>query len=842
MLLKRCSITFGFVLVLAMHSSGAILEFIRGDVDGDGIVNVTDMVQLTSYFYTSGPGPVDCSGAPCLDAGDINDNEWITYADILYLNESLFAGAPAVPPPAVCGCDLSNGDGGFGQVNAAYVVNGNINITASTAAVVLNATIPAGSRIKAATVVLAFDPVLVLQPAATQFTPATGTTLVNLFSVGGNRLVITVGCAPGGTMPVTPAGNVKLGIVNFNHAGWAGCTPPPVSLQPDAMTAAGLVYRATLIDNRYIDHHPQLSPITCTRATGNFIRGDVDGDGFINATDMVRLANYFYSGGPGPIDCSGLALLDPGDANDNEWITHADILYISEFLFVGTAPIPAPATCGADPNNLQKGFQAINTSYSLLSSVNLTTTTADVSLQATIPAGGAIKAATAVVEFGPGLTPASPALFTPSTGVAFMNGTVIGNRIVVTAGRTGGGTLPMTGVNVPLGTVHFTHNGWTSCVTHGVSLKPDAMSAGGIHYRATVIDNAFADHHPQLPATTCTPVVSRFIRGDVDGDTVINVTDVNRLTQYLFAAGPGPLDCTFNPQVDSGDVNDNEWITIADILYLADSLFVGGTPPIPAPAPPTCGVDPNNNQRGFNRTNAAYDAYATTNIKPGSAEVLLEVGVPPAAGGVTAKATTLIVQFDPGLRPKRTPFVPASGVDLHHAAVMGNCVVVTVGNKTTGRLPGHYGCQTRRIYLGYLDFTHNGWAGCTPMPVRFLPDLAAASGVVYRATIVDRNYNDHHPQLHPAACLRFLRGDANGDLIIDLADPISVLSCLFRNGRTPCWAAYDANGSGAVDLSDAIFLLGFLFTPGAPIPPQPYPCCGPDLSPSPLPCANSPCP
>ena len=79
---------------------------------------------------------------------------------------------------------------------------------------------------------------------------------------------------------------------------------------------------------------------------------------------------------------------------------------------------------------------------------------------------------------------------------------------------------------------------------------------------------------------------------------------------------------------------------------------------------------------------------------------------------------------------------------------------------------------------------------------------------------------------------RFIRGDANGDGRIDIADAIWALSSLFVGGPpTACPDAADANDDSAVDVSDPIFLLGYQFL-GSRAPSAPFPECGndPDLA------------
>jgi len=76
-----------------------------------------------------------------------------------------------------------------------------------------------------------------------------------------------------------------------------------------------------------------------------------------------------------------------------------------------------------------------------------------------------------------------------------------------------------------------------------------------------------------------------------------------------------------------------------------------------------------------------------------------------------------------------------------------------------------------------------------------------------------------------------IRGDANGDAKVDLADAIFMLSCLFRGGAcTSCDDASEVNDDGVVDLRDPVFALGFAFL-GASPPPAPWPNCGEDPTP-----------
>lgn len=57
-----------------------------------------------------------------------------------------------------------------------------------------------------------------------------------------------------------------------------------------------------------------------------------------------------------------------------------------------------------------------------------------------------------------------------------------------------------------------------------------------------------------------------------------------------------------------------------------------------------------------------------------------------------------------------------------------------------------------------------------------------------------------------------LRGDANGDKIINIGDAIYLLNYLFSGGSHPaCLNQADINNDDKIDISDAIIILRYLF-------------------------------
>jgi len=88
-----------------------------------------------------------------------------------------------------------------------------------------------------------------------------------------------------------------------------------------------------------------------------------------------------------------------------------------------------------------------------------------------------------------------------------------------------------------------------------------------------------------------------------------------------------------------------------------------------------------------------------------------------------------------------------------------------------------------------------------------------------------------------------MRGDANSDAVVDMADALTITSYLYiGSAEPPCLNQADANNDGVVDGSDAIYLLQWLFNGGFS-PPAPGPrndVCVADDDPYPG-CAEAPC-
>jgi len=84
--LLKVSLFFVFMLSLALPAQS---QYLCGDADGSGQINVADVTYLVAYLFTGGPEPV-----PLL-AGDCDDDGQVNVADLTYLVSYLFRGGPA---------------------------------------------------------------------------------------------------------------------------------------------------------------------------------------------------------------------------------------------------------------------------------------------------------------------------------------------------------------------------------------------------------------------------------------------------------------------------------------------------------------------------------------------------------------------------------------------------------------------------------------------------------------------------------------------------------------------------------------------------------------------------
>ncbi len=78
----------------------AATQFIRGDANSDGVVNITDGVFVLNFLFLGRTTP------PCREASDANADGDVNITDGVFLLNFLFAGGPEPPAPfGECGTD-----------------------------------------------------------------------------------------------------------------------------------------------------------------------------------------------------------------------------------------------------------------------------------------------------------------------------------------------------------------------------------------------------------------------------------------------------------------------------------------------------------------------------------------------------------------------------------------------------------------------------------------------------------------------------------------------------------------------------------------------------------------
>ncbi|MEM7263973.1 MAG: FG-GAP-like repeat-containing protein, partial [Planctomycetota bacterium] len=111
--------------------------------------------------------------------------------------------------------------------------------------------------------------------------------------------------------------------------------------------------------------------------------------------------------------------------------------------------------------------------------------------------------------------------------------------------------------------------------------------------------------------------------------------------------------------------------------------------------------------------------------------------------------------------------------------------------------PVSYATGSNAVAIAVLDFDGDGRM-----------DLSVANLLGHTVALY-RNITAEPP---------FLRGDVNNDGMINLADPVSILSALFLGSTAfTCTDAADTDDSGQLGIGDAILSLTALFDPGSPL-------------------------
>lgn len=448
---------------------------------------------------------------------------------------------------------------------------------------------------------------------------------------------------------------------------------------------------------------PWLNPLWSQ--SSDFIRGDAGGDGIVDVDDATLITEFLFSGAT--INCD-----DAADANDDGVISNQDAIFVLAFVTTGGPPPPSPGPrgCGPDPTADALGCNSYSCPF----------------IRGDADGNGFVDTndATAISNFlfagGP-----MPCL---DAGDANDDGVVTNqDSIYLLAFLTTGGPPPPPPGEPVIG-VDFTSD------------NLDCQS-----YNAPVI----------------------FVRGDADGNAVVDSNDATAITNFLFMGGT--LACR-----DAADANDDGAITNQDAIYILAFVSTGGPPP-PAPGPFVCGTDQTadaldclNYSCTFHRGDAdgdndltAADATAITNfLFMGGTLGCLDAADANDDGVITNQDALFVLNslICGAAPPLPTPFV--CGVDL---------------------TPDNLDCQT------YV---------CQPTEDFMRGDCNA-----------DALFN-----------------------IADAIFLLSFLFPMGMPPQPTCRDACDGNDDGCLDIGDPVSILGALFG-GAGVLPAPFMTCGYDPTP-----------
>ena len=376
-------------------------------------------------------------------------------------------------------------------------------------------------------------------------------------------------------------------ILNWvNGTGPAPLTPGPLQCGPD----------------------PSAGTLTCATYSCDFIRGDADGNGTVDALDATAVNNYLFVGGT-------LGCLDAADANDDGVISQADAVQI---LTPGGLPLPGPLTCGPDYTRdtldcqiyagppvyirgdadndgiLTTNDSAVILAYLFTNGRIGCLATADVDGNGTINQPDAIYLGNFLTATGPAPPAPFPICAYDATTsfscdqkqCAFIRGDADGNgqvdqqdTIAISNYLFTGGTLPC------LDAADANDDGVISNIDSvfilNTILGAAVMPAPGPHVCG--IDPT-ADNLGCGTYTCVTP--TDFRRGDCNTDGNFDISDPVFILGVLFppAGGGNTAGCQ-----DSCDANDDGNLNISDPIRMLTGLF-GGAIPLPEPFR-DCGLD-----------------------------------------------------------------------------------------------------------------------------------------------------------------------------------------------------------------------------------------------------------
>ena len=346
---------------------GGCADFLRGDVNADGQVSLSDFVTIRRWIYSGLERPL------CADAADVTDDEVVSISDSIDLLNMLVLRRdwPVVPPAPFAdpGRDRTVDPEGRNLGCVEYEVvspsasDDVISVGVLSAGPGQQVAIPihvrASSAVDAVQLVLRYDPAELefeRQPLSFEGTELEGIEVDSAATFGphpdaGLLVIVVFGHMVREDVFRVPAGEDRR--ILWLHARVSPDVAPgtTISLVPEEgqLPAGPFGLRTELSfegDSRFVSTIPRLEGaiLNIVGDQALFVRGDSNLDDAVDLSDAVHTLGWLFLG-TGEISCK-----DAADTNDDGVIELTDAILTLDTLFRGSGSIAAPYPAqGSDP-------------------------------------------------------------------------------------------------------------------------------------------------------------------------------------------------------------------------------------------------------------------------------------------------------------------------------------------------------------------------------------------------------------------------------------------------------------------------------------------------------------
>ncbi len=292
-----------------------------------------------------------------------------------------------------------------------------------------------------------------------------------------------------------------------------------------------------------------------------YVCGDANGDGLLNAPDIVYLVQYILSTGPEPL------YFGQGDVDECGNINISDVAYLLSYTYYsGPAPCEGTVTCDlpSEGNRISLGCPARKPTSPVDDSVAVPIyITNNTDLLAFSVGFECDNATFEILSFD-------------ATGTELPNPSMIKSYIKSSENQ--------------ILLAYYETPGIISSQTDALIGNIWVRVPAGTEPQAVDFDSAFVGQagefifsptgggtiHPEYVdcGTEDIVILSEYTCGDADGNLDINILDITYLISYLYKGGPAP------EPMEAGDANGNGLVNLLDITYLINFLYKGGPEPV----------------------------------------------------------------------------------------------------------------------------------------------------------------------------------------------------------------------------------------------------------------------